>query len=582
MRSQRTERINRRTSILLAMMFCSILVFTGNEVNTEGSAQGLGRHLDHLDEIHPNEISPEANFTSYFDYETMTEYLKFLETQYPGLIHLYSIGTTHEDRDIWCAKLSDKAYSMEDGSPGSEPKSLIVGAHHGNEWISYEVPLFVITFLLENYGGSCVNGSIATYLMDNREIFFVPMLNPDGVQYAHDVDRGWRKNREPNYASEFLPSQILEPEVEPISYGVDINRNYGWMWHEGGGSNVLVSRGGSYRGPPDNVDDDGDAIIQIDITPGILPFGPDEGVDEDPWDGIDNDGDGEVDEDPAGGFTSKETIAMKGLGDDHEFPVAITFHSFSELVLWPWGFSAEPTKDAAVLTQLGIRMAEMNGYRPMQGEELYKVTGEFNDWFYSQQGTFGYTFEIGRTHNIPAEEIRHHCDLNLDPTLFLIHSADNPYSSFIRFDENSSSFDLKRNSIDLEFSYQDDGYPIPISNDRTRLMYKWKGGIWEEEETEILEDGNISASIPRRREGGTLEYYLVIEDSNSNQITYPMYAPYRTEEIVFEGDSIFSIYFGLDTIFIMLFTLGVIWGGFAWGIFKAMRSDKKGRSEIGS
>lgn len=526
-------------------------------------------------------MSSEMNFTSYFDYGSMTDYLKYLETRYPDLVNLRSLGQTHEGREIWCVKLSDKAKLVEDGHPGSEPKALLVGAHHGNEWISYEVPLFTMTFLLDNYGGKDENGSIATYLIDNREIFFVPMLNADGVQYAHDINRNWRKNREPNYISEFSPSNKISPEVEPTSYGVDINRNYGWMWHEAGGSNVLLSRGSSYRGPPDNVDDDGDAIFQIDLTPGIFPWGPDEGVDEDPWDGIDNDGDGKVDEDPAGGFSSEETIAMRKLGDDHHFPVAITYHSFSELILWPWGYSEEPTKDDAVMSQLGTRMADMNGYEPMQGEELYKVTGEFNDWFYSQYGTLGYTFEIGRTHNIPGEEIRHHCDLNLGPSLYLIHSASNPYQSFIRFDENSTSVEVERNSIDIEFSYEDMGYPKAVSEDGSSVYFRWDEGPWERRSIEFLENGNISSSLSRNREGGSLDYYLILEDADGGVVTYPTYAPNQMVSIDFEGDTIFQIYFGPDTILIMLFTLGVIWGGFTFGIAKAMGSEKKGRAAVG-
>ncbi|MEA3559292.1 MAG: M14 family zinc carboxypeptidase [Candidatus Thermoplasmatota archaeon] len=582
MRSRRTVNITGRSSIWLTMMICSILLVSGGQIKGDGIFPDGAEAVRTGRISFPSTLSQEANFSTYFDYRSMTDYLRFLEGEYPDLVKLWSLGQTYEGREIWCIKLSDRVELVDDGHPGSEPDALLVGAHHANEWISYEVPLFIITFLLENYGGDDDNGSIATFLMDNREIFFVPILNADGVQYAHDVDRGWRKNREPNYIGEFGPAHIISPDLLPVSYGVDINRNYGWMWHEAGGSNVVVTSGSSYRGPPDNRDDDGDAIFQIDLTPGFLPFGPDEGVDEDPWDGIDNDGDGKVDEDPAGGFTSLESIAMRELGDEHAFPVAITYHSYSELVLWPWGYSGETTKDDAVLSQLGARMAEMNGYRPMQGESLYKVTGEFTDWFYSQYGTFGYTFEIGRTHNIPGEEIRSHCELNLDPSLFLIHAADNPYESFIRFDENSSSFNIERNSIALQFSYEDMGYPKPISADGSRVAYRWDGGLWDEEEVEFREDGNITCSISRRREGGSLEYYLVLEDSDSKTVTYPTYAPNQALLLEFEGDSIFQIYFGMDTILILTFTLGIVWGGFSVGIFKAMGSGKKRRQDIGS
>ena len=68
-------------------------------------------------------------------------------------------------------------------------------------------------------------------------------------------------------------------------------------------------------------------------------------------------------------------------------------------------------------------MAEMNGYFPEQGYDLYMVTGDMTDWFYSQYGTYAYTIEIGRTHLVPADEIIENADLNLDPSLYMIYSA---------------------------------------------------------------------------------------------------------------------------------------------------------------
>lgn len=514
-----------------------------------------------------------SDFKQYFDYESMTYYLKSLEQKYPELVNLWSIGQTFEGREIWCAKISDNARTSDDGEPGSEPDALLVGAHHGNEWISYETALYVMTFLLENYGGTGSNGTAATYLLDNREIFIIPMLNADGTQYSHDTERGWRKNREPNYIYDNSPGSFLEPHLTPVSYGVDINRNYGWMWHELGGSNVVMSRGSSYRGPPDNQDNDGDAVIQIDIRKGILP-GPDEGVDEDPWDGVDNDGDGEVDEDPAGGFSSLETIAMRDLGDEFDFPVAITYHSYSELVLWPWGYTSEDADDGPEMSQLGTRMAEMNGYRPMQGYDLYPVTGDLTDWFYAQYGTYAYTLEIGRTHNIPPQEILNHTIRNLDPSLYLIYSAANPLVSYIRTDENSTRMWRSGDNIRVEFDYTDDGYPIPLSEDSFSAVYRWDGGPWQRSSLAVADDGNLTGRIPVESDEGTMELYFEIMDSNGNTITEPAYAPYDLIVFKMELDSIFGLYFGLDTIIVMLFTLGVAWGGFSVGVRRSLKVQR--------
>ncbi|MGA1793218.1 MAG: M14 family zinc carboxypeptidase [Thermoplasmatota archaeon] len=564
----------RSRTILISVLLVSsaFLFLTGGTGEAERSV-GPVPSLDPPFQV-PDGILEESNFTTYYDYNSMTEYLQFLEQTRPDIVKLWSIGRTHEGRDIWCLKLSDEPGLEDDGGSSVEDNVLLVGAHHGNEWISYEVPLYVLSFLVRNYGQETENGSIATYIVDNREVYFIPILNADGVQYAHESERGWRKNREPNYISEFGPGGVINPDLVPLSYGVDINRNYGWAWHEAGGSNVLVTSGASYRGPPDNVDDDGDAVIPIDVRPGYIPVGPDEGVDEDPWDGIDNDGDGEVDEDPAGGFSSLETIAMRELGEEHLFPVAITYHSYSRLVLWPWGNTPEPTKDAAVLEQLGTRMAEMNEYRPMQGYELYPVTGEFNDWFYSQYGTFGYTFEVGNRHTIPAEEIRENCELNLEPTLYLCHAAANPYESFIRFDENSTRWEKTRDGARLSLSYIDEGYPTPMNLDRTRVHFQWGDGEWMTAPVVEDEDGNLSAEVLKVSKDRELRFYFELVDTQGRSVTEPTFAPNQFHTIVLDEGGELYMEFGAATVFVMLFTLGIVWGGFVGGIGKALRSKK--------
>jgi zinc carboxypeptidase len=253
-----------RTLLITVLLFCSVfLVIMGGPSEVEAEVN-FSSPLPECIPV-PDSIMEESNFTTYYDYNSMSEYLKFLQQSRPDIVKVWSMGQTHEGRDIWVLKLSDSPQLVDDGGIQDEPNVLLVGAHHGNEWISYEVVLYVLSFLVDNYQMESDNGSIATYIVDNREIFFVPILNPDGVQYAHEVERGWRKNREPNYVNEFGPSNIISPDLVPVSYGVDINRNYGWEWHEGGGSNVLVTSGPSYRGPPDNIDDDGDAVISAPV-----------------------------------------------------------------------------------------------------------------------------------------------------------------------------------------------------------------------------------------------------------------------------------------------------------------------------
>jgi hypothetical protein len=516
-----------------------------------------------------------SNFTSYMDHDEMTEHLRALAREHPNLMQLSTLGMSYGGREIWCVKLSDSPGMTDDGVPGSEPDVLLVGAHHGNEWISYEVPLYVISFLVENYGKLGRNGSAASYLLDNREIYVVPMLNADGTQYSHDTGQGWRKNRQPNYLSEFIPTDGSDIKVRPTSYGLDINRNYGWMWHISGGSNALSQSGGSYRGPPDNHDDDGDSRLPVDWRTGRITFGPEDGIDEDPWDGTDNDRDGEVDEDPSGGFSSAEAVAMKELGDERSFPVLITYHSFSELVLWPWGYTDQATPDDDLFSTLGTRLASMNGYTPMQGYDLYMTTGEMTDWFYAMYGTLGFTFEIGQTYSPPEDQILQECERNLWSTLYLSHAAQNPSESYLDLRYNVSSWTVKEGKVLVDMELVDSGYPYDLDEQGCSYTYRSGGGSWRTISAKRGPNGNWTAAIPVDEYSGTVELYLSVQDMEGHVLTEPLYAPYEYLVIGTATDTRAFPGFTVLTFMVMFCTLGIVWGGFGTGIYRSLTADDR-------
>jgi hypothetical protein len=565
-----------RGSLLISILLSSLMLISGTGTSScsdVASEFGMIGPQSAREEVLSSGL--DENFTAYMDYDEMTGHLRSLAKRYPNLMQLSSLGRSYEGRDIWCAKLSDSPSIDDDGVPGSEPDALLVGAHHGNEWISYEVPLYVISFLLENYGNLGRNGSAATYLLDNREIFIVPMLNTDGTQYSHDTGQGWRKNREPNYLSEFIPTDGSDVKLRPTSYGVDINRNYGWMWHLSGGSNALSQSGGSYRGGPDNHDDDGDTRLPVDWRTGRVSFGPEDGIDEDPWDGIDNDRDGEIDEDPAGGFSTAENVAMKELGEQRSFPVMITYHSFSELVLWPWGYTDQPTSDAGLFSTFGTRLAVMNGYTPMQGYDLYMTTGEMTDWFYASYGTLGFTYEIAKTYSPPEDQILQECERNLWSSLYLCHAAHNPSESYLDFRYNISSWTVKGGMAMVNMRMEDTGYPFDLDMERCVFVYRNGADSWRTIVAKRGDDGNWSASLPVDAYSNRLEVYLSLQDVEGHILTEPLYAPY--EYIAISIGSGLKAYpgFTVGTFLIMFCTLGVIWGGFGTGIFRSITADRR-------
>jgi hypothetical protein len=107
----------------------------------------------------------------YHSYAELTADLAAWATAYPTITEVVSIGQSHEGREIWAIKITDSPDIEE-----PEPEIQWIGCHHGDETISVEVPYYMAEYLLENYGSD----QQVTWLVDNREIWIIPMLNPDG------------------------------------------------------------------------------------------------------------------------------------------------------------------------------------------------------------------------------------------------------------------------------------------------------------------------------------------------------------------------------------------------------------------
>jgi len=141
----------------------------------------------------------------YHTYDEMVSELENLTAAHPDILRLESIGKTYEGRDLWSVKLSDNV-SLDE----AEPNITILGGIHAGELIGVEVALHILRSLVENY---TTNSTIGWYV-NGTQLWFVPMINPDGHVY---VEQGnpWRKNRRPNPGG---------------TYGVDLNRNFGHLW----------------------------------------------------------------------------------------------------------------------------------------------------------------------------------------------------------------------------------------------------------------------------------------------------------------------------------------------------------------
>ncbi len=112
------------------------------------------------------------DFGEYHSHEEVMFFLDSVATANPAICRLDTLGESIENRAIVGIRISDNPGIEED-----EPEIRIMGAHHGDEKISVELPLYMIDYLTVNYN----EDSYVTELVDNTEIFILPIVNPDGV-----------------------------------------------------------------------------------------------------------------------------------------------------------------------------------------------------------------------------------------------------------------------------------------------------------------------------------------------------------------------------------------------------------------
>jgi carboxypeptidase T len=165
----------------------------------------------------------------FYTYDEIMGKLDEMKNDYPNLITAKtSIGTSIEGRDIWMAKISDNPNTNED-----EPVAYFDALHHAREPLSMATTINFMFWLLENYE----TDEQVKFLVDHREIYFVPVVNPDGYEYNRETDPDgggfWRKNRNPN---------------DGTCFGVDLNRNYSFAYANNNSCSSPDPCSGTYRG----------------------------------------------------------------------------------------------------------------------------------------------------------------------------------------------------------------------------------------------------------------------------------------------------------------------------------------------
>ena len=299
----------------------------------------------------------------YHNYKELEADMRSLAARAPDLVSIFSIGKSTLGKELWAVRLMKGAGGVQ---PSRKPGIVFLGTHHAREHLSTEVPLLLAKHLIDNRA----DPEIAR-LLETRDIYFVPMVNPDGVE--HDIEGGkyhmHRKNMSRNADG---------------STGVDLNRNYAWGW--GGGGASADPKDDTYRGPA--------------------------------------------------AFSEPESRAVKAFVEARpNLKVMISYHTFSELILYPWGGSnehvADPKARAAFQTMAG-ELAKMTGYTPEQSSDLYIATGDTCDWAWGAKGIYAFTFELTPKFMWDggfypgATAVQKTFQANIRPALYLIDLSDDP------------------------------------------------------------------------------------------------------------------------------------------------------------
>jgi hypothetical protein len=317
--------------------------------------------------IDPNNLELLRDFGFFFTYWEMIDTIQRLANNFPNLVRIYDIGRSHQNRPLWCVKISDYPDSNE-----NEPIVFFNAATHAREPMGVSILIYFMTYLLTNYDPTN-SENLITWLINNREIYFVPVMNPDGYVYNSDsggATANWRKNRR----------IIQSPYV-----GVDLNRNYGYKWaYDNIGSSPNPSNE-TYRGPER--------------------------------------------------FSEPETRVVRDFMLSKKIRAQIDYHTYGRYNMYPWGYDTFTPPDVRTLKEVVDSFRFYNNYSASRtgqiAKVLYTANGSSVDWEYADTLWEGirkfitYAFTIEASINDfwygwnDSAFIRQECERNLGVNIYL-------------------------------------------------------------------------------------------------------------------------------------------------------------------
>ncbi len=267
----------------------------------------------------------------HYTLQEVMQQLDSMRLLYPNLITARdSIGRSQQGRAIWAVKIGSS-------QSAGKPEVLYTALHHAREPQGMMSVMYYMWWLLENYA----TNPEAAYLVDHRQQWFIPVVNPDGYEYNRTTNPNgggmWRKNRRDNGSG---------------IYGVDLNRNYGpyYMWNANNGGSSTIPSSDTYRGPAH--------------------------------------------------FSEPETQAIDNFMRAHNIKSCLNYHTFGNYLIYPWGYLSRENGDSLIYRDWAYDMTAVNRFTNGTDQQTvsYSTRGNSDDYMFGDTTkpiTYTMTPEVG-------------------------------------------------------------------------------------------------------------------------------------------------------------------------------------------
>jgi len=305
----------------------------------------------------------------YHNYTEIQEKLNFLAETMPVLAKTYSIGQTYNEREIMCLELSDHSYS------GAKTEFLLIGQTHAREAITVENILYLIDLIVSEY---LVQAPSIKELLQKTILYIIPTLNPDGLELLSK--NPWqRRNGRPVDGD--LDGRV---DDEDEVFDVDGDNYISWIYE--GDRTFLEGI---------DIDNDGEAGEDIPGGVDLNRNYPKEFIGT----GSSDDPNSLVYRGPEP-LSELESQAMDLFAKMHDFNFGLSLHSGIQSVIYPWGYSTDPTPDEEEFRAVSDHLIEIaqsytitEDFGIWDDQGMYTVNGEWGDYMYAEYGMKAYTIE---------------------------------------------------------------------------------------------------------------------------------------------------------------------------------------------